>query len=96
MEKEKVMEWLDRQIEADKIINTELGNIRMCGGSTSTINGGIFPALHVYNCMNAIAEALEETIDVIKRDDEKDPYYRYFIYKGYVIFDIAETEDGDA
>lgn len=95
MEKGKVMEWLDRQIEADKIRNTELGNIRMCSGSTSTINGEIYPALHVYNCMNEISEALGEKINVEKRNDREYPYFRYIIYRGYVVFDISTREDTD-
>lgn len=95
MEKEKVSEWLDRKIEADKIMREEEGKLKICGLGAHFAKEGVFPTLHVSNCMNEIAQSLGETVLVEKRDYDKYPYYRYIIFNGYIIFDISETEDGE-
>lgn len=95
MEKEKVIAWLDRKIEADKIMREEEGNLRICSSGVHFAKEGVFPTLHVYNCIDEIAQSLEEPVLIEKQDDSKYPYFRYIIYNGYIIFDISETEDGE-
>lgn len=94
MEKEKVIAWLDRNIEADKVMREEYGKLKICGMSSTAVKEGEFPNLHVYECVDELADAVGVTVEVVDRDDEDYPYLRYFIYKGYCIFDVCKTEDG--
>ena len=94
MEKEKVIEWLDRKIEADKIMREEYGSLQICGEKTEKVKEGILPALHVYECIHELANAVETPVICNNRDCNEYPYFRYFIYKGYCVFDVSKTEDG--
>lgn len=86
MNKEQVVAWLDKQIEANKIINERLSE------DIHRIDNPIFKTIHLYG-VEEVAEILG--IDLIEknRDDEEYPTEKYFIYKGYVVYDLFGKED---
>lgn len=94
MNKEKVLEWLDKQVEANNTINEVLSeNTRRLDKPTSKeIDGEYIQTIH----MDSITE-LTEVLGIKpienKRDDEDYPLERYFLYKGYVVFELIQKED---
>lgn len=94
MDKEKVIEWLDKQVEANNIINEALSETtyRIDYPTCKKIGSEYVKTIHLAN-IEEIADVLGITPLINERDDEDYPIERYFIYKGYVVFKIIRKED---
>ena len=94
MDKEKVMAWLDKQIEANKIINEALSeNIYRIDNPCKKIIGDKYiETIHLYG-VEEVAKIIGAELIEEERVDEDYPVEKYFMYKGYAVFDLFEKEN---
>lgn len=88
MNREKIYEWLNMQIEANEILNipldTENPNYICMAGYIGT------KSIHIYG-IDRLCKELDIECEV-EKDYTKEYDLHYFMYNGYKIYGLAEKE----
>ena len=93
MEKEKVIAWLDKQVKANNIINEALSeNVwRIDNPTTKRIGNKSIETIHLYG-VEEVAKIIGAELIEEQCNDNEYPIEKYFMYKGYAVFDLFKKE----
>ena len=92
MTKEQAIEWLDRQVEANKVLKSKLDGIRRLDCPCNyELGGNYLPMMHIEGVAK-LAEIIGVDYYEVRIDGDSYPIKRWFTYKGYAVFE--QLEDG--
>ena len=94
MTKEQAIEWLDKQVEANKVLKSKLEDIRRLDCPINYKLGcNYLPIMHIEGVAK-LAEIIGVDYEEERIDGDSYPIKRWFIYKGYAVFEQMEDCKG--